>query len=66
MVEILKNMEARQYEAREIILKELEECNEIIFVQKGSYNVGYEINYKIKFRYRFGERTYIGAYNVLF
>ena len=47
-------MEARYYDAKEIILKELEECSEIIFIQEGTYNVGYEINYKIKHRLRFG------------
>jgi hypothetical protein len=63
---MMKSMEVRYFDAREVILKELEECNEITFIQDGTYNVGYEINYKIKHRFRFGERTYIGAYNVLF
>lgn len=66
MIEFMKLMEARLFEPREVILKELEECNDIIFVQEGSYNIGYEINYKILLRYRFGARTYVGAFNVLF
>ena len=59
-------METRYFDAQEVIYKELEECNDIIFVQKGSFNIGYEINKKIKLRYRFGPRNYIGAFNVCF
>jgi len=32
MIEMMKSMEARYFEAREVILKELEECNEINFI----------------------------------
>jgi hypothetical protein len=32
MIEFMKLMEARLFEPREVILKELEECNDIIFV----------------------------------
>jgi hypothetical protein len=32
MIELLKKMEARYFEAQEVIYKELEECDDIIFV----------------------------------
>jgi hypothetical protein len=33
MIELLQTMETRFFEAFEVIYKELEECNDIIFVQ---------------------------------
>lgn len=66
MMDLLKSMEARSFEAREVICKELEECNEIIFVQDGYFNIGYEINNTIKLRYQFGPRNIILAFNVCF
>jgi hypothetical protein len=32
MIELMKRMEARYIDSKEVILKELEECSEIIFV----------------------------------
>jgi hypothetical protein len=66
MIDLLKKMEARFFDSQEVIYKELEECNDIIFVQKGQFNIGYEINNQIKLRYRFGPRNYIGCFNVCF
>jgi len=43
-------LEIRKFYKGEIIAKELDECNEAIFVMEGRYNIGYEINKKIKYR----------------
>jgi len=32
MIDILKRMETRYFDAQEVIYKELEECNDILFV----------------------------------
>lgn len=32
MIGLLKNMEARYFDAQEVIYKEVEDCNDIIFV----------------------------------
>ena len=44
MVKLMRKLEIRKFRAHEIILNELEECDEIIFVQSGRYAIGYEIN----------------------
>ena len=49
-----------------LIAAELEECNQIMFVMSGRYNVGFEINKKRYYRKQFGPSTIIGAYNVCF
>ena len=40
------------------------ESHEIIFVEKGMYNIGYEINKKEFLRRQFGPSTNIGGYQV--
>ena len=42
----MKNLHIRMYEANKIIVRELDECLEILFIFKGRYNIGYEINKK--------------------
>lgn len=66
MVLLLRSLEIRQFKPNQIILGELEECAEILFVQKGRYLIGFEINKIKKFRLLFGERTVIGGFNVCF
>ena len=50
MVSILMNLEVRYFKARKIIIRELEEANEMYFVQNGLFDIGYEINKSKKFR----------------
>ena len=66
MIDLLRSLEVRSFEAKEIIIGELEECNEILFVQQGSYNIGYEINKVVRFRMQFGPRSIIGGFNLCF
>lgn len=40
----------------------MEEALEIIFVEQGEYNVGYEINKTPFYRLRFGQSTQIGGF----
>lgn len=44
MIEMLKQLEPIKFPPRETIHYELDEVNEILFIQKGYYNIGYEIN----------------------
>lgn len=46
----MQNLEIRQYAKGEMIAYELDECLEVLFVQQGRYNVGYEVNKKIRYR----------------
>jgi hypothetical protein len=59
-------LENRWFSPSEIIYKELDEVQDMIFVQSGRYNVGYEINKQAKLRLQFGQRTVIGAFNITF
>lgn len=66
MLEFFKHLEPRFFAAKEILLSELEESQEMIFVTKGKYDIGYELNKVLKLRMTFGERTIIGAFNMCF
>lgn len=59
-------LEMRKFEKGEIIANEMEECLEVIFVEQGRYNIGYEVNKKPFYRVRFGESTIIGGFQVTF
>ena len=66
MMDFFRLLENRCFNAREQILGELEECQDLLFVQKGLYVVGYEINKVEKLKLLFGERTTIGGFNMCF
>lgn len=66
MTSILKNLHIRMYEPKEIIVRELDECLEILFIFKGRYNVGYEINKKERYKRQFGCSTIIGGFQLCF
>ena len=63
---IMQNLEVRFFRKGEMICYELEQCQEVLFVFSGKYNVGYEINKKRKYRKMFGQSTIIGAYQIIF
>ena len=46
MVGFMNSLETRFFVKNEIIAHELEECLEVIFVESGLYEIGYEINKK--------------------
>uniref|UniRef100_A0A7S3FW38 Cyclic nucleotide-binding domain-containing protein n=1 Tax=Strombidium rassoulzadegani TaxID=1082188 RepID=A0A7S3FW38_9SPIT len=66
MINILKSLEPRQFGRREVIYVELDEVNEILFIEKGQYDIGYEVNKTEKFKLRLGSNTVIGAFNICF
>jgi hypothetical protein len=66
MIEILRKLEPRKFGARETINYELDEVNEIIFIEKGEYDIGYEVNKMEKFKLRMGDNSVIGAFNICF
>lgn len=66
MIEMLKQLEPIQIPSRETIHYELDEVNEILFIQRGDYNIGYEINKQEQFRLRLGQHTVIGAFEICF
>jgi CRP-like cAMP-binding protein len=62
----LKRLEPIHYPAKEIIFNELDDVNEVIFVEKGLYDVGYEINKQIVLKMRQLNKTVIGTFEVCF
>ena len=66
MLALLYHLEVRRFYPHKIIYKELEECQEIYFVMKGLYSVGFEINKIMKYRLQFSPRTAIGGFNMQF
>ena len=50
----------------ESIAQEMEESLEVLFVHKGYYQVGYEINNKEFLRLKFGPSTIIGGMQIAF
>ena len=51
---------------KETISNELHEVNEIIFLEHGLVNVGYEVNKIERFKIRLGEASIIGAFEMCF
>jgi len=63
MLGLLQNFEPRLEEKGTIIYKELEEIQEVFFQEKGTIDIGYEINRKARFVLRMHKGAIIGAYN---
>ena len=57
MIEFMRRLEPRRVFEGEIFINELEEVLEMIFVMKGSYRVGYEINKTMRMRLMFPSQT---------
>ena len=62
MIVLMQNLEIRKYKAGEILHHELDECDEVIFVLEGKYDVGYEINKNSSWVRQFGHSTIIGGF----
>ena len=54
MKNLMHCLEVRRFREGEIIANEMEESLEVMFVNKGRYDIGYEINNKRFFRRQFG------------
>lgn len=44
MIDMLRLLQPRQERANEMIYKELDEINEVIFINNGTFEIGFEIN----------------------
>ena len=62
MLQMMSVLEMRRFEKGQIIANEMDESLEVIFVEQGRYNVGYEVNKTPFYRVRFGESTIIGGF----
>ena len=66
MIKLMIYLEPRQFNANEMIYEELEDANEILFVTKGRYDIGYVMNRTVKYRLQITDRTCIGGFNMVF
>ena len=60
------SLEPRIYKMNEIIYEELDDALEILFVMRGTYNVGYILNQQAAYRLQFTDRTIIAGFNMVF
>lgn len=44
MIKVLQNLEPVHYNKATLLFTELDDVNEVIFVENGFYDIGYEIN----------------------
>ena len=63
---MMRALEPRYEDGQQILIKELEEVNEVLFFNKGTYEIGYEFNGEPHYRIRYKNTNLIGAYNVTF
>ena len=66
MVQILRSLEPRIEKKDKTIFEELDDINEVIFIEKGQVEIGYELNKKKKYVLRYYDKSLIGAYNCTF
>ena len=62
MIELMNVLELRTFKDEEIIANEQDESLEVLFIDRGTYDVGYEINKSSFFKRRFGPSTIIGGF----
>jgi len=61
----MNSLEFRSYHQGKILINELDECLEIMFVEKGTYEIGYQINNKNRFIKKMGMFSNIGGYQLI-
>ena len=66
MIDLLQTLEPVRYKNKTILFKELDEINEINFIQHGTIGVGFEINRNVKFGVRFDNGCVVGAFGLTF
>ena len=63
MICLLQNLESRTEEKDTILYRELDEIAEILFIESGIMDVGFEITRKPRYVVRLNKGSLIGAYN---
>ena len=66
MIKFMNKLEARMYKTNVIIASEMDECLDVLFVEKGYYKVGYQINNVHFYKRRFGMFTVIGGFQTCY
>lgn len=66
IIALVKKLEPRHFIINQIIHEELDEVNEFLFILKGNFDIGYEINKKKFYRIKFGPNNVLEAFNLHF
>lgn len=66
MMSLMQAMEPRHFNKGEIIYHDMEEVDELIFVVKGEYAIGYTLNSTEYLALRLSARSVIGDYGIMF
>ena len=66
MIDMLQSLEPRREDKDAILLHELDEVAEVIFIMNGIYEIGFEINRHQHMVLRYKDSNVIGAYGVTF
>ena len=66
MIKIVRTLEPRRLDAGKIIYKTIQEVDEIYFIEKGSVDIGFEINREPNYVIRLQKGGVVGIYNVTF
>ena len=66
MLAILSHLEPRFEKKGTVLFEELQEISEVIFIGKGTIDIGYEINRQRRFVMRYTNKIVMGAYNCTF
>ena len=61
----MQSLQIRFFERGTMIRETFEESLEVVFVEKGKYDYGYEVNKKRMFRRRFQHSTIIGGFEII-
>ena len=66
MIKIVRTLEPRRLDAGKIIYKTIQEVDEIYFIEKGSVDIGFEVNREPNYVIRLQKGGVVGIYNVTF
>jgi hypothetical protein len=66
MISLVRKLEPRHEKKGTIIYRTVEDVEEVFFIDKGSIDIGFEINRESKFVLRLGNGGVVGAYNITF
>lgn len=66
MMQLLTSLEPRHEEKGVELIKELDEFTEVFFFNRGSYDIGFDINHQTYFVLRYKNNNVIGAYGLTF
>ena len=63
---MFQQLEICVVEPETLLIGELEECNELLFVQNGTYKMGFAVNNRRYFRKLYKQGTVINGFNILY